>query len=399
MACSWRDERVDIALEVGRGLRLAGGEALPRGLGRLQTFQHACAQCAVDAPVVPGLQSGFIDRRQPIDLAYLVQAWRWVQRGGDEIQRLPHQPLAQRRCRFVELAHLHVDAAEQLFHMDGWCNFAAGHTSGKTVQHPPVGAAVMSRRASDEFGQHIGKAGGAGFFRLRIGAFQQGQQRLFEALPQVRGLGGAGLHGRRGQPRLYRQVGEIQVGRVDARDAARLLQVAVVRIQFERLRRGAGQQFVQVFGQRAAGCSDGVRVRRLCRQRTVGSACEQVFDRFGQQGCAGDVDDMQRAMRLVHHLRRLPQRIGGGTGIEPGGRQRQRAGAGERDADLFHNPGQRSGIELVRNGGGGRVAAHACLMMSGCARSRRCALVSQKGADAGAEQCGVQGAGCMQRIK
>ncbi len=236
---------------VQRRIEIRIGQPVPARLGLGHGAARPFQRGRVDLAVARGFVIG---RHQAVEHENATQALGQRRRTGRVLGRDEEQGVAQHRFRLRRLAlaqaaDLQVDQAEQLLDGHAAGQLALGHQLGEALHGQPEGA--RPRIVLGVGHQHHGIAQGGRVFALlrRIGAFQVRQQRLFVALAPGR-IVGRRHRGRQRHGRLVRQVGEEQVGRVDALGAQHAQQVAIIRVQPQRLRRRAVQQLLQVFDQR-----------------------------------------------------------------------------------------------------------------------------------------------------
>ncbi len=110
----------------------------------------------------------------------------------------------------------------------------------------------------------------------------------------------------RGPPRKIR---EHEVRRVDARRRAELQHVPVVRKQADRLVGPARQQRFEVRHHGGRRGLDGAHAGRQALLRIGLVPSRQLFDRLGHERHAAQVEQLQRAVGLVHLVARVAQAV------------------------------------------------------------------------------------------
>ncbi len=178
-----------------------------------------------------------------------------------------------------------------------------------------------------------------------------------------RGIGGD-------QPRHHGH-GE-QVRRMNPFRAAHFEQRAIIGIQVQRLLRFPEQQFVEVFGDRGERRGKSAMHVGVEHDLPASDALEQLLRLAGDRRDSGNIDDRQRAVRLVQRCARgrehrriaifAARLLAGAVAIATGAvfqafAQALRAGR-ERIADLADAPRQRGEIGLVVGGAAGVVVDH-----------------------------------------
>ena len=265
----------------------------------------------------------------------------------DEEQGVTQEPFDDAGRAFAEAPDLQVDAGEELFYIEFVVDLTGADRFGKTAQDPPESAQLRIFLGPLDFGND-------GMHRLAAvtgAALQKRQQRFLEAFAQGDVIDGAGrcrVCNRR-QRLSHRKVGKKQIGRMHAFDATRMQQILIIRKQPHWLWRSTRQQFLQIFTQRAirlVDCRDDCRgPGQLARLEPV----EHVFDGFGDDRNAVDVDHLQGAMRLVQQLLRPAQQRLAGIRIRllREGVCQRGFRAAQGFTDFARDPGQRRAVETV----------------------------------------------------
>ena len=285
--------------------------------------------------------------RDRVGVAHRAQCRRRVFGGGNEVQRVTHQPLGHAARAFEQAAHLHVDARAQPLDEEIPLDGALRHAVEQRAGDPPEGArGRCGLRLFD-------RADGLAHLQQAVAVVtQEAQQAAFELAArtaqcaraiQRRQRRGGGWCWRRAQ----RQIGEEQFRRRHHGCAAQRHQVAVERHQPHRLVAAPGYQFVQVGADRGDGAQrDSTGGAGVDEPATV-PVGQRLFERVAEMGQAVETDDGQRAARLVQVGLGEFQCFGAAAVLTV---TECLGGAHEGEVDLAADPDQRAQILFAGRG-------------------------------------------------
>ena len=260
---------------------LAAHEAIPGRFQAAQLILGALDELGVD----PAIARGFVIARHRVlereGFAHPARHRRRRTADGHIEQRILEQTLGQCAGAFDGAAHLKIHARAQALEIEVGAD-RARHRQGfeQAVHHGPertAGAARLGRAHGAHGERHVVHAG------IAVHIAQELQQAALEAHARRRQAFGFDGFGLRIVGHAHIGVDEQQIGRVDAVGMHGLEQIAVMRVQADRLVGAAGQQIVEVIEQAAEGMFDQRHHRRVAGVRVGIETFEQAFSLLGDQ--------------------------------------------------------------------------------------------------------------------
>ncbi len=357
-----------------RDLRdVAGNDRRPRDLRGRQRFARMPQGRRVDASVALHLE--VLRHHEPVAALHLADQRR--HRGGhrhDE-EDVGVQAFGDDGRSFDELADLQVDAPREaldvrLLRRHGREAVVGERLEERTGGPPERTLLPLFRRRRDRVVDRRDRAAQGRERGAVLLVAQVTQQGLFERAPLLLQPGFVECTTLIAARRPDAEIDHEQVGRMDAIGASRGEQIAIARIQIQRLLVRTGLQVLEILDEGAAGADDGVERRRIAARRLLLEAREQFLDGLGDPRRARELAELESAVRLMDvrpcHAKRCEVDVRpiatGRTGAEGAQRGRGRVESGD---DLGQQPADRAGVDAavvagVELGAGGDAVGLEC---------------------------------------